>query len=419
MRWAVFSFLFVSLTATSLFANEPVRWQPPFHPLSGSAESSGKIIVSVITNDDPLGLSGADDSLWCAGALERRCATLFAQRGDLADQLVFQAVPAGRPAILTGGEPRNQPARVVIAFCDPQFRLLGMCVGVPEVDALRRLIEDAQEVSRLLGTAAAERAQVQQQIAAQRTESLPRLWKEAMKVCLESATAIPVDTPSVSEASARGDAGPAAVGSVLLAERALADLAPVYREDVRGRFGITEPQDWRQLGVLEQHLETRGPWCGAILPALVGLDWETIWEPVVGAVWNGVPFRPQPADSQLLTWFQWHLERDGLVLAVRPTARRRPGGETQLVSADPRSEGRPSWSALRQEIESMPLRRVTTEQVVALLDEQDVSPIDLYQPSPGRYVIFEPGEPAPAVIRHADNPSKWTRRIKRIRRDRR
>lgn len=410
MRRAVLILFYVSFAAVPLSAAEPFRWQPPFQPLretSSSPQASNKIVVSVITNDDPHRLKRDDAESWCEGLLQRRYASLLERRPDLSDQLLFQLVPAGRPSIVTGGESRNQPARVVIAFCDEEYRLLSLCVGIPDADELQTRIEDVQEVRSLRQQDQTDRTQIQQQIAARAAERLPRRWKQAMTACLQEASNISL------QAEPTAGTESASLGTLMSSERALAELAPVYQKDVSMRFGLSEPSDWVRLGILEQHPETRREWCEAILPALIDLDWETIWKPVVGSTWHQPPFRPQSLDSEIMAWFDRHVSDGRVALTVGEKPPNAYDSLLQLVSNEARKERHSGWAALRDRVEAMPYRLVSLEQLVALLDEHEIQPIDLEQPSPVRYLIFESVDAAPLLIRYADSPSVWLRRLKR------
>lgn len=406
----------VSLTAASLAAAEPLKWRPGFELLSGGSEGMPKLVVSVITND----VSDHQQSEearppWCDGALQRRFTALLQRRADLAEKLVLQTVPAGRPPILTGGSSEGQVKRAVIAFCDEQYRLLGFCVGVPNVEELHDLIEDAEEVRRMREI---ERVALQEQIGARASERLPRVWKAAMQQCLSSATAVPVGAEVAAQAGDglpwAKDTSSADLGALLATRRAVADLEPVYRQDVAARFGIVDSSDNRRLAVLEQHVEARQPWCESMLPVIVGLDWSEIWRPIVDSIWQRPPFQSQPADEQLLSWFQWHGEREAVALAIADPSDRATGGVMQLVSTAQAKQEQAAWDALADSVQELPYRAVSIEQLAALLHEQDSPTIDLERPSPARYVIFRRGDPAPLVVRVGESPSKWQRQVKRL-----
>lgn len=405
--WRSVAILLCLVTAVSLSAAEPIRWRTPFQPLGESSQLREKIVVSVITNDDPYPMKGDQAEPWCGAMLQRRVATLLERRPDLSDQLLFQFLPAGRPAIVTGGESRNQPARVVIAFCDEHCRLLDLCVGMPDADELQRLIEDVQETRSLRGAEGTNRTQLQRQVAARADERLPRLWKPAMEAALQAAAQIPLDAPPAADEQSR------ALGPLMSSERALAQLAPVYEKDVSIRFGLTQQEDWVRLEILEQHAETRREWCEAVLPALVDFDWELIWHPTVASIWRHPPFRRQSLDPQLLVWFERQIAQTMVPLAIGENPLQAYDSLLQLVSSETQPRESSRWVTLREHIESMPLRRLSIEQLAALLSEREIAPIDLERPSPARYVIFETEDSPPLLIRTADSPSNWLRRLKR------
>ena len=432
MRWPLLSLLLILPVPAALGAEGSLAWHRGLAPLEDG--SPAKLIVSVITNDDPVRLQSDSARPWCDRSLQRRFEVLFQRRPELAEKLVFQFVPAGLPAILTGGEPRNRPKRVVMAVCDERLRLLGMCVGIPEVHALHDLIEDAEEVRRLRS---AGREALQQQIADRVSEHLPRHWNAAMQKCLRIATAIPLADPPVGPEPAPQETPPAEqapplqqmppleqappleqvvseeLGPRQIARRVAADLHPVYQRDARLRFGFDPDQAWRRLAVLEQHAETRRPWCQAVLPALADLQWQRFWRPLVGAIWPHAPLRPQPADEQLLSWFRWH-EEAAVVVEIRqspwaPVASRPPGAPAARRGAPAVLD-----QQLADRLDEMPYRTVSLEQLAVLLQEHGDSPIDLERPAPARYVIFVPDEPDPLVVRAGDSPARWSRRIEQL-----
>ena len=433
MRWRAMPWLWMALITASGAVAEPISWRRGLEPLSGD-RASDRLIFAVTTNDAPSGIRDEPAQLWCGQILRRRFDELFQRRPELTGHLVFQAVPAGRPAILTGGEARHRPGRMVIAICDPRLRLLALAVGIPDVDALHELIQDAEEARRLSGEG---RSRLQTQLAARAAEWLPRRWSEAMQASLHTATAVPLEGASADANCAASDVPrerppgatqrqesdgripadqppPLDLGPRLVARRALADLAPIYRQDVRLRFGIAFDQAPRRLAVLEQHAETRRPWCEALLPVLVDLDWQQLWRPVVASLWRDAPFDRQPIDEQLLNWFRWHVGRQPVVLELGAESRHPAGKQRTAHATDRRTTGATLDAQLAGVFQAMPYRTVSMEQLAGLLEQSGGSPIDIALPSPARYAIFAPGEPAPLVIRAGDSAAKWRGRIRRL-----
>ncbi len=392
-------------------SDEALPWQPPFAAVSASEPFS--MVVMLITNDDAFGLLKAKEAAevdvvgqvppWCQIVFERSYRKALGTRPDLKGRCFLQYLPAGMPQSLTGGSPRNQPSRAIIAICDGNYQLLSLGVGVPDSDELLTMIEDAQQVHSMIQLHRNQKARISGEIADRSMTRITRLWRDALKAMLAT-----MDV-GVGEA----DDGDLDEGMIATLGRIALSFQEVYLTDVRTRFGLSQAADKIRLTVLEQHPEARQPWCESMMPFIAGTDFLKTWKPLTEAVWHVTPVSHRASADELLAWWDTQVESEHLVLALQsPLLMRQSPWPPVDVGSVAASRGL-GWQDLQKLFLEMPYRNVDTEQLAVLVRDRDLQPLDIQLPTRARYLFFEPQKRAPFVIREGDIPAKPIGRIKR------
>ena len=391
---------------------EGLEFRDPFATLSAS-EIRDKLVVFLITDDDPFdwtkaSLEKADRSrlgtsrdVWCGQDFRRSFSKLFALRPDLKDRCIVQRVPAGLPKRLTGGVATTLPRRAVVAICNGNYQLLNLCVGVPDPTELISRIEDAEEVKTQISLHKGDPEKLSQMTMDRTRERVRRMYKETIA--------------KLTEAMA-GDESLVAVDEAWIAKyvRFVSELNPIYLFDVKLRFGLDDPSDLIRLLVLEQHCETREDWCESIAPFVVGRPMQDLMNPLVDTTW-GTPavIKTDAAEhEELLRWFSTQRENATLVLSIKPTYLDRdlpwPPPNVNRVTLGTRD-----WVALEKAMSNHPFRAVSAEELAVVLREGDEMPIHLLAPSRARYIVFQSDKRKPFVIREADIPGKFIKRLEK------
>lgn len=389
-------------------------WQTPFEPIVSESPSSLSVLV-VITNDDPF-LSARPDqapdpdadkpTLWCVSQIESAFNSLLRDRPDLEDRIALQGFAAGLPQVLTDGEARRLASRVVMALCDAEYRVLGFHVGLPDREELLAFVEDAEEVARFrkLRSEQERRAPVNRMTAQRSEERLERAWQGVLNQL------IPEPNLEDADATPRDD-NPARRIDRLQLLSIIEILDASYLGDIRRRFGLQGPDDQSRLALLEQHVETRRPWCDALLPLIEGQDFLTLWRDLLELVWYHPPVTDGARDDDLLAWVDHQLDSSAVVLLVEPPLRNvrvewRPGDDSFSNRVE-------RWQDVNELALEYPFRSVTVEQLAIVVQHRQLRPIDIQRPSMARYVFIEPGRPRPLVVGVNDSPARFANRLKR------
>jgi hypothetical protein len=403
------AFLALATTGDQPVADDTLDWQTAFSPLSAK-NTERSLAVILITIDEAIESpteEGAklDAKLWCRLLFERMYRRSLQARRDLADHCNLQFLPAGVSKSLTAGKPRSRPARAIVAICDAKYRLLSLTVGVPEADEFLTIIEDAQQVRSFLELQGREKGKIAAAIAERSMKRLTRLWRGALK---EMLAAVDVGKDDAAE--------PAAESSELLISllsRIAISFEEVYSVDVKLRFGLTEVTDRRRLVVLEQHPETRRPWCESMMPFVAGSDFTETWIPLTEAVWHTDVVTHDVDIQELLRWWDTHSQSDTVAVAIEPPllARQRPWPAVDVGGvADRRGLG---WQDLQKLLLEVPFRNIDASELTALIRARDLAPVDITVPTRARYLAYEPGNRKPWAIREGDVPGKHISRLQR------
>ncbi len=424
------------LTASALKSEDPIdrpvanrTWQTPFEPIASDSPSSLSVLM-VITNDDPFLSSRPDQpgaaapTLWCVSQMESAFSALLRDRPDLEDRLVLQGFAAGLPQVLTDGEARQLASRVVIALCDAEYRVLGFHIGVPNRDDLLAFVEDAEEVARSRNLRSREDRQtaVNRMTVRRSQDRLERAWQGVLNELIpepnredDDVTRLGGDSETEEDPKLEGDSelegDPDRRIDRLRLLSIIERLDANYLHDIRRRFGLQGPGDQTRLALLEQHVETRRPWCQALLPLIEGQDFSTLWRDLLELVWYHPPVIDGARDDDLLAWVDHQLDSSAVVLLVEPPLRNvrvawHPGDDSFLSRVE-------RWRDVNELALEYPFRTVTVQQLALVVQHRQLKPIDIQQPSMARYVFLEPGRPRPLVVGVNDSPARFANRLKR------
>ncbi len=399
-------------------ADAPVPWQAPFESTSAS-QVDGKLVLILITNEDPFVVESVAEKLaerhgenpgqqtvnppvWCSDVLAHSYRRAIARRPDLKGRLSLQSISAGLPSEVTGGKSKNLPSRAVLACCDANYRLLGMLVGVPDVDDLLTLIEDSEGVAAMRQLQSERPAEVVNMLAQRSSERLNRAWRGALEEVL---MAIQGDAGDDRDESGGDESFPGRLR--LLRET----FEPTYVSDVRLRFGLTESSDHTRLVILEQHIQTRRPWCEAMIPFVAGSDFYETWRELVESLWGHQPVTADAEAPELVDWFKLQTESDSVVLSILPPPNQRHLPWPPIVdNAIRRGIG---WQDAHQLALEHPFRQIDAEQLAVVIRSCGLKPIDIHLPSTARYLFIEPNKKLPLVIRETDPPGRFAGLLKR------
>ncbi|MGI9473794.1 MAG: hypothetical protein ACR2NZ_19790 [Rubripirellula sp.] len=427
----IYAILVHCILAGAIVGQEPaepqaLNWQEPFATISAS-KSDDALVLLLITNEDPFRAEASlkpkalpqpavgakqaaqgkvqlePPNVWCVDALSQSIQRAFEFRPDLKDRLQLQSISSGIPSVLSGGTSRNLPERAILILCDGKYRLLGLSVGVPDLDELLTLIEDSENVRTLRHLSQDDPKKVVDEIAQQNMKRLSRLWRSTFEEVL-----LEMD----------GDWGDAATDDVI--ERRVFDgriqrlfeaLEPTYLSDVELRFGLTDITDRNRLIVLEQHTEARHPWCQSIAPFLVGADMSIRWRELVESLWGHAATTAQDDITELLAWYDTNLKSGSIILSLKPPIHRRHLPWPPLTDRTARRGM--TWQEAHDLALTHAFRKIDAQQIAALIRERDLRPIDVANPSRARYLMITPGKNLINVVREKDPPGRFAGQLRR------
>ena len=412
-------FLLQACVSTGLSGADPAKqpklvWQTAFTPVSHE-QTSETLVLLLITNDDafidraaPAGVQPENEPEkvahhgWCARDLEHTCKLILKSRPDIEHRLRLQSIFAGTPSELSGGAAINSPARVVLVICDSNYKLLALSTGIPDEDELLTLLEDAQEVKTLLELNDSDPHQITETIVQRSKQRIGRLWNLKLQEFAQTAA-------NARALILEGAATP--MSTLIRLQKLFLALQPTYNNDVKTRFGLSTDLDARRLVILEQHSESRYPWCQAVLPFIVGMDVQKDWQIFVELLWEQYAIPTGSDQTELLAWFDEQSKIGPLVLAIESPShlQRVPWPPTTA----PKSRRGTSWKTTHEMATLFPFRVVTPQQLTELIRQREFRPINCVSPSMVRYLLVSPDNRLPQIIREQDPPSRFLGLLRR------
>jgi len=408
-RLSMVAFVALGLWAGHLGAGVPaegIQFAKTFVTVSDSRSPTLQLVL--LTGDDGLTLAGAEiDQLWCGTLFADRLSECLADRPDLADRIRPIAIAVGPADIILRHDPSEgefgfQRRRAIVAICDSANRLLGWQVGVPTADELATMIEDAEEIDLILRSDQdpAERAR---QIVSRVKQREPRLYHASVQTLFESGTTpVPVDDPR-SDEERQAETW-----------EALRDLDDTFQFEVINRFGLKDGNAAERLIALEQHVQTRRPWCESSLVALAGTSFQCDWPMLVEGVWKLPPHRQLDGDRDGLP--KSLARNDTHCFVIKPERgspiQRWPPTATSTTR-------RTDWSEAHQRLMQLPHTRVGADELARWLSDQGAASVNLFTPSPARYLVVHGAKTrrrliATWVVRQTDSPATVVRTVDRI-----
>lgn len=387
---------------------EPIEWGEPFESINWSSEN--ELILLVITNDLPwpsraTGRQRVDElrqesTYWCKKEIDHAVRSLNTDHPRLASKLRFQSISAGLPMELTGGKSDESPSRAVVAVCDNQYRLLSFVVGVPDANELASMIEDAEETSVLIQHTKDDPQTVIDRLADRSRSRINRRFRSVL-----------ADIVSAARSGGNDDdyADPQVLRNSI--RMVALDIDPIYSLDAKLRFAIHDPSDLIRLQVLEQHVETRRPWCETMLPFVVGVSFIDTWQPLVESIWGHPPITEQSVDTDLHLWVRSRSDSNSIVLMIESPMKLKHLNWPPVN--DPTDRRSVAWNDAHTQALKNSFRVVSVGNLANLIREFELKPINLYQPTFVRYLILQPKTLTPIVIRPSDPPNRFRRMLKR------
>lgn len=183
-----------------------------------------------------------------------------------------------------------------------------------------------------------------------------------------------------------------------------------YLADVRLRFGLTEAADKTRLVILEQHPQTRMPWCQATLPFIAGGDVSSTWRALVESIWGHPPITVDADASELFAWVDSQLPANAVVLSLTPSGL--PGRNPWPPVTEGPRRGM-DWREVHSRAQMHPFRTVDLQQLSLLVRSRGFKETDVFRPSMARYVLLDPKKRTVQVIRESDPPGRFASLLKR------
>ena len=411
-------FLLQACVSSGLFGADPAEqpelvWQTAFAPVS-AGQASETLILLLITNDDGFidrSAPGGEQPeaepeevaqhAWCARDIEQTCKLVVKSRPDLEQRLRFQSIFAGIPSELTGGATINSPARVVLFVCDGNYKLLALTAGIPNQDKLLTLLEDAQEVKTLLDFNDSDPSKVTDAIVQRSKQRIGRLWNQKLQHIAQTAAR---ERDLILEGAA------APMPTLVRLQQLFLALQPTYMQDVKTRFGLSKDLDARRLVILEQHSESRDPWCQSVMPFIIGMDVQKDWQMFVELLWNQYAIPTGSDQTELLAWFDEQRNAGPLVLAITAPSylqhKRWPPNASK-------SQRGTSWQQTHDVATEFPFRAITPQQLTELIRQREFKSINCASPSMVRYLLVSPDNRLPQIIREQDPPARFLGLLRR------
>ncbi|WP_144057884.1 hypothetical protein [Novipirellula maiorica] len=396
--------LMIGSTSVAALADAPsstVLWDKPFSSQPQSL-ANNTLVLLLITNDDPFDVVPGG---WAGELMEEPIAEVSQQRIGLRDRLATQFLPTGIPSSLTAGEPRNLPPRAVVAICNSDYRLLSLCVGIPETNELSALIEDAEEVQTLMGIPNDDPSELIRELAERSAERVGRRWQQWIAQAVTD-----IENNQADEAVAdRIDR---------LGQR----FEQAYLAEARLRFGLSDPEDYTRLGLLEQHVSTRQPWCDSMIPLIANTDLRQHYRKLIQPIWGHPPVDAAADASELIDWAATHIdqaatEKQGtFVLSLQSpiaNAMTQKRGQDQANDAGKQNRVTKAWDRVASSVQLHPNREVNLQELALLSRAQQWPAIDIQRPSMARYIFVDAAKPTPLVVHVTDPPGRFAAVLQR------
>ena len=145
-------------------------------------------------------------------------------------------------------------------------------------------------------------------------------------------------------------------------------LKPTYLYDVQTRFGLSTDLDTRRLVILEQHTESRYPWCQSIMPFIIGMDVQKDWQIFVELLWKQYAIPTGSDQTELLAWFDEQRKAGPLVLAITAPSYLQHKRWPPNASKGQRGT---SWQQTHDVATEFPFRAITPQQLTELIRQRE------------------------------------------------
>ncbi|MEM6693030.1 MAG: hypothetical protein AAF664_26610, partial [Planctomycetota bacterium] len=338
---------------------------------------------------------------WCYADFASSLNDLYRQNPDLQNQVNVQVLPVGLPLELTGGEKQQSPPRAMMAVCDADYRWLSLAIGLPDAHQLASHLEDAQELSMWERQLAKNPIDLIDAVHNRSAKRLDRSWRDVMG-------------STVKEIKEEVDL--AIVGGSLVSNRnqllsLCESLESYYVSDVKLRFGLSEASDARRLRILEHHVQTRRPWCQAILPAIALADFRLLHSCIVDLLWGFPPVYGdrlrlnESSKKEAIQWAALHLQSSPIVLSVEPVASKRFDAWPPLANTQRERRGN-GWKDVHNKAAQGKYRSVNLSTLASILRNQGSTPIDVRFRAV-RYVALSNRNEKALAFHETDPPGKF------------
>jgi hypothetical protein len=277
---------------------------------------------------------------------------------------------------------------------------LSFTVGVPDPNDLAAMLRDARDTRSLIDRATDDPQTVIDRLADRSRVRVGRLFQASLAELV---------AVSSSDGDDENHSDPTVIRHRI--KIVSQDIGPVYLHSAQLRFGLTSTADRDRLRVLEQHVETRRPWCELMIPFVAGIKLTDSWRPLVESLWEYPPTTESDVPSDLLRWVKLQLESNAVVLQLKPPM------QVEHISWPPPTDGftktHQSWIDVHSRALKHPFRQVDAGEVAHLIRALDLQPINIYRPSLARYLFLRPNKRDPLVVREGDRPGRFAGMLKR------
>ncbi|TWT53920.1 hypothetical protein Pla22_15540 [Rubripirellula amarantea] len=397
-----------------------VEWHFALSPNS-SARHSDHMTVIAVTNDDPFlarlpnanQADSEDATAFVFPAFANEIAAAYREavttRKDWRERLDLQWMPCGLPRELTSGEASGGASRVFVMVCDSENRTLALTVGVPTAKQLVALIEDAEEVQRLLPKTPDNQMHLSDAVVARSHDRLSRVWRVALDAAATNRGANDGDSTDDEDVSEQ----------FVFYEtfKVCQKLLPTYIADVRLRFGLDDESDLPKLAILEHHCQTRRPWSEAITPFVVGQHTRQVSSALVESIWGHPAIRSFPVHNdadfeRFADWVSRQTSDTTVVLSLKPPASRRYQVWPPIASdQSPRTS---KWRETHELATAQPHRLVDLQILAHLIRENELAPVDVRGVNV-RYAMLFPNRNSIHLVRENESPARFAGMLKRNR----
>ena len=152
-----------------------------------------------------------------------------------------------------------------------------------------------------------------------------------------------------------------------------------------------------------------------MIPFIAGEPFETLWRPFYHSIWGQQPITASGDIENLLAFWDSNRESKPIVLEIRSELKQ--PNLPQIPSPDSKTARGTTWKDVQELAANLDVQVIDHHQLALLIQGRKLSAIDVFSPSPIRYLLYKKDAETPIIARMSEPPGKFAGSLRRLQND--